>query len=106
MSYFLKNSTFENFLEKVRSRPGLFFGKKSLIGLWCFMTGYQQAVYEHEILESDQMDWKLETEFNDWLRKKFCMGNAVNWYYIIKNMTASDEEAWEMFFKLWDEFRS
>ncbi|MGL5803899.1 MAG: hypothetical protein ACRC2R_21315 [Xenococcaceae cyanobacterium] len=109
MSYLFKNSTFEAFVEEMRSRLHLYFGnskRKNLTNLWCLLQAYEQAVIEHEIPESEQLDFTLANQFDDWLREKFDMGKEFSWYGIIMiAMNKSEEEGWELFFQLWDEFR-
>ncbi|WP_445629556.1 hypothetical protein [Nostoc sp. DSM 114167] len=99
-----KDSTFEDFLKKVRSRPGLYLGRKSLTALQALLLGYKQAVVEHNIPEVEQLNCDLEDKFDEWLRKNYHMGNAIGWYLFIINETESEVEAFHRFFELWDEF--
>ncbi|WP_414512292.1 hypothetical protein [Nostoc sp. PCC 9305] len=100
-----KGSTFEDFLNKVRLRPGLYLGKKSLTALQALLLGYNIAVVEHNIPEVEQLNCDLEEKFDKWLRKNYHMGNAIGWYLFIINSTQSEVEAFHKFFELWDEFR-
>ncbi|MBD1929475.1 hypothetical protein H6F74_25005 [Trichocoleus sp. FACHB-90] len=105
-SHLFKHSTFEVFLETVRVRPGMYFGKAPLTGLWCMLTGYEMAVEEHKIPKSERLDCCLVEEFDNWLRQQFGMGNAIGWYLFIINETKSEKEAWNRFLELWDKFLS
>jgi hypothetical protein len=109
MSHLYKNSTFENFVEEMRSQSHLYFGdlkRATLTNVWSLLNGYKQAVIEYEIPESEQLDCTLENQFDDWLREKFGMGKAFDWYGIIMiTMNTPEEEGWNLFFQLWDEFR-
>lgn len=103
--HFFKHSTFEAFVETIRVRPGLYFGKAPLTGLWCMLTAYEMAVQEHEVPQSEQLDRRLVEEFDNWLRQQFGMGGAIGWYLFIINDTQSEGEAWHRFLELWDKFR-
>ncbi|MEH2075917.1 MAG: hypothetical protein V7K57_16225 [Nostoc sp.] len=100
-----KDSTFEDFLNTVRLRPGLYLGRKSLTGLQALLLGYNIAVVEHNIPESEQLNCELEDKFDEWLREKYHIGNAIGWYLFIINQTESEVEAFHRLFELWDEFR-
>jgi hypothetical protein len=105
VSTLFKDSTFESLLEIVRSRPGLYLGRKSLSALWSLLLGYEMAVIEHNIPESEQFNRKLEKDFNNWLRKKYSMGSAICWYIFVINETKSEAKAFDKLFEFWDEFR-
>ncbi|MBD2523195.1 hypothetical protein [Nostoc sp. FACHB-133] len=100
-----KGSTFQDFLNTVRSRPGFYLGRKSLTALQALLLGYKQAVIEHNIPEVEQLNCELEDKFDEWLRKNYHMGNAINWYLFIIDQTESEVVAFNRLFELWDEFR-
>lgn len=104
--HFFKHSTFEDLIETIRVRPGLYFGQAPLTGLWCMLLGYETAVQEHKVPQSEQLDCHLVGEFDNWLRQKFGMGRAIGWYLFVINDTQSEQEAWDRFLALWDEFQS
>ncbi|MBD2465154.1 hypothetical protein H6G89_29535 [Oscillatoria sp. FACHB-1407] len=105
MANLFKHSTVEDLIEKVRLRPGMYFYKPSLTGLWGLLCAYEAAVYEHDVPTSERLDCTLLDEFDDWLRHQFGMGNAIGWYLFIMHQTQSEQEAWERFLELWDTFR-
>lgn len=104
--YLFKYSSFEAFIETIRARPGLLFGRSPLTGLWCMLTAYETAVQEHAVPESEQFNCQILEEFDSWFRQQLGMGNACGWYLFIINETQSEKEAWNRFIELWDEFYS
>jgi hypothetical protein len=104
--YLFKYSTFEAFIETIRARPGLLFGRSPLTGLWCMLIAYETAVQEHAVQESEQFNCQILEEFDSWLRQQLGMGNACGWYLFIINETQSEKEAWNRFIELWDKYYS
>ncbi len=99
-----KGSTFQDFLtQSVRALAFILAG--ALTALQALLLGYKQAVIEHNIPEVEQLNCELEDKFDEWLRKNYHMGNAINWYLFIIDQTESEVVAFNRLFELWDEFR-
>jgi hypothetical protein len=86
-------------VEMVRKRPDhLLRGGKSLRQLHAIMVGYEYGA-ERGIFS----DFR---PFNRWLAHKFSLPEASGWFNMVSSQAASDEEAFDLFFKLLDQFRS
>lgn len=79
-------------LLKIKERPGMFLGTKSLSNLRIFTVGYLSAM-EHEIeLKSFG---KIYIFFNEWLKKN----NVVNTIFCECSLTnVSNFDAFDMFY--------
>jgi hypothetical protein len=87
---------------RVRNKPALFVGEKSLIRIRAFVDGYIVGAAECKRLPQG-----LDTfhDFHDWIAKKFNFTAPTSgWCNMILDRTESDAQAFDRFYELLDEF--
>jgi hypothetical protein len=92
-------------LDVIRKRPPLYLGRHSLSALWNFIQGYNLALRDHDL---DNADHVLPRQFHNWARRRLQgRDNSGSVRDMILASTNQDEaSALDMFFELYDEFRS
>ncbi|WP_293349046.1 MULTISPECIES: hypothetical protein [unclassified Microcoleus] len=90
-------------LEKVKARPGMYFGKASVSDLFVFLAGYKTARRELGIEPTTQEN-EFYGEFQTWLQKRFQVQSVNCWAKIIMLYSVDEKEGFEYFFQLLDEF--
>ncbi len=91
-----------DWLQEARQRPGMFVRAKSLAELEAQCVGWEAGLRAHGIVE---LGGGFNVGFRDWLRAEYGMSVAGGWARAIRVGCSTDEEAWERFFALVDEFR-
>lgn len=86
-------------LLKIKDRPGIYVGKKSLSNLRHFILGYIYALKCENGLDCGE---KVYYDFNEWLNKKYNIANPIFWEDSLTNVSASD--AFDMFYEELDEY--
>lgn len=92
-----------DWLAEARRRPGMFVRGHSLAELESQCIGWEAALATHAIADPGA---GFSSRFRDWLRATQGVGVARGWAEAIRRGAASDEEAWERFFTLLDEFQT
>ena len=88
-------------LDIIRKKPGLYLGKKSLHLLRAYMNGY--LLGKAESIGDGESDIFLD--FQKYIEDKFSMSQTpYGWVEIISSSCSSDEESFDEFFKLYDDF--
>lgn len=87
-------------LFNIKERPIAFLGKKSLERLEFSLAGYIYGVYECEGTSLNV----FQNRFNDFVAKKYQITSSHNWGSIIRFYHCGEEEAFDMFYELLDEF--
>ena len=91
-------------LKFVRKRPAMYFGRKSLISLDIFMYGFETALSIHKINE----DYFFNSRhFSHWLvheHKCDSSCNTMGWARYLTETSSNEDEAFEKFFELYDEY--
>ena len=87
-------------LEKIRERPALYLGVPSITRLHLFLRGYWHAQREFHCGDNDP----LLFEFEDFVEARFKLGTSHGWGDIILFMTLDEQNAFELFWELLDEF--
>ena len=91
-------------IEQVRRRPGLYFGTKSLTAFFYHYQGYSWACSQHRI-DAHCFDLRIPDDFNDWVAYRTRYGSMPScWLTMILEATASEDEAFDRFFELLDEY--
>ena len=88
-------------LLKIKERPGMYLGKKSIIRLNMFISGYYLRQYE-----IDYSYRSILEKFGDFVND-YCLTNAraAGWATnIYRYAKKDDEKAFDLFFELLDEF--
>jgi len=92
-----------DFLGSLRRRPGLYFGKTSLVRLQAYLFGYQAGLAKVSKSLKGEEDFH---EFHDWVAKQLGFSSStVGWCNMILEKSASDEAAFHRFFELLEEFK-
>lgn len=95
--------TFDNLLQKIKKRPAVYLGKKSIFSLQAFLDGYYFARRELKVELTEQ-----ESEFQEflqWIRQKFNVETGQLWASIVLFHSADEGKAVERFFNLFEEFK-
>lgn len=86
-------------LVKIRKLPALYIGKKSLERLRAFISGYSMCLYEIYGSEPD-----LLNGFNEYVAEYYHICVDRDWSSIIPFFSNTEEEAFDKFYELLDEF--
>ena len=89
-------------LKRIRERPGVFLGGASVERLHMFMLGYEICLYE-EKYQSDE-GFSMMSGFREFMRKKYRVQMSKTWADIISFYSGDDKEAFDLFYKLFDEY--
>lgn len=96
-------------LYKIKKRPGLYLGKRSLILLQAYSNGYTGRLKD----ENPQYQCNWHYDFQCYIYEKFkvpynddlkCYGTEYNLEYYIQQLANSDEKAFDLYFQFLDEF--
>ena len=93
------DKSFEKLLVELKYRPGVYIGKKSLERLSAFINGYMYCYYKHNGGPSDYLPG-----FQDYIEKKYGIQSTHGWSEIIRFFSTTEEEAFDSFFNLVNEF--
>lgn len=85
-------------LYKIKERPGMYIGYKSLSSLADFVNGYLFARSESGI-EIDFFE-----EFNTWIAEKYCIKSTHDWSRIIIFYYPAPEKAFDKFYEHLEEY--
>jgi len=95
------NTLLFGILEKLRERPILYIGEKSVVGLHLFLCGYFVA-YRETI--KTFIGRELH-DFTDWLANRYSRSSVVGFRGLLLEKTNGDDEAaFDLFWQEWDEF--
>jgi hypothetical protein len=89
-------------LNKIKQRPSLYLGKRSLSHLQVFLDGYTFARRQLGIPITEQ-ERKFE-EFQVWIEHKFNQADTQSWSRIILFYSEDESDALMRFFDLFEEF--
>lgn len=89
-------------LNKIKQRPSLYLGKRSLSHLHVFLDGYTFARRQLGIPITEQ-ERKFE-EFQEWIEYKFNQADTQSWSRIILFYSEDESDALMRFFDLFEEF--
>lgn len=93
------------FLERIRCKPGLYIGEKTLTGLYFNMLGYQHALVRQGIAAN--RGWAPPEGFSAWVAERLGPADAgIGWQNLILQNSANEEEAFDRFFELHDAYRA
>ncbi|WP_338285371.1 hypothetical protein [Luteolibacter sp. LG18] len=91
-----------NLLAEIRRRPGLYFGEKSISGLYFYRTGFIAGA------KGDSQSLPLPDDFDDWVAYRARFSESTSgWRNMLLEKSGGDEElAFDRFFELLDEHRA
>lgn len=89
-------------IHKIKERPGLYLGQRSITRLHAFIGGYSLAHHELDVpsLETEHM----LGEFQEWIYRRFEIGASHSWAQIILFYAEDERDAFQQFFDLFEEF--
>jgi len=95
-------SEFYDLLQKIKQRPALYLGKRSLSYLQVFLDAYTFARREMGVKPTEQeQDFE---EFQDWIEQRFKQIDTQSWSRIILFYTEDESDALKLFFELFEDF--
>jgi hypothetical protein len=90
-------------LDLIRKRPGFYTIERSIFRLDSFLSGYELGVRQagFVLYDADEL-----ARFRDWLAPRLGFTQSTSGTAnMIRDKSASDAEAFDRFFALWDEFK-
>ena len=87
-------------LMNIKKRPGLYISDKSLILLQTYLDGYASSDYDHGVVESPN----IFKGFQEFVQERYKITTSQDWGKIIQFFSISDAGAFDLFYKLLDEF--
>ena len=93
-------------LASLRARPGLFLGGKSLRNLSQFLSGFELAEDAYQVPLERRLAGFDPQAFEDWADQRFSISVRSNMksYGLAMSEAGSDEAAFDLWFKWYDEF--
>jgi len=91
-------------LKKIQTKPGLYIGKASITELRMFIVGYRFARSEVK-LPTTETESDFYKNFQPWLQMRLNVRTSNSWDKIILFSVINDQQAFEYFFQLLDEFQ-
>ena len=97
------NHSYQELLQQIQKKLGLYIGNASISNLYMFLTGYQFARRQCNIpISTEEREFQ---HFQPWLQEKFGLKISHSWSQIILFYSADERDAFERFFTLLQEFR-
>jgi hypothetical protein len=93
---------FYQLLDKIKTRPVLYLGKRSIFSLQAFLDGYTCACRQLGIPVTEQE--QEFAEFQDWIEKQFNQQSTRSWARIIVFYSEDKSQALDTFFQLFENF--
>ncbi|MEG3439172.1 hypothetical protein V0288_18745 [Pannus brasiliensis CCIBt3594] len=93
---------FFTLIDKIKKRPALYLGRRSLSHLCTFLDGYTFALRQQDIPVSTEE--RIFEGFQEWIEEKFDRASTQHWSRIILFSSEDERDALETFFELFDEF--
>ncbi|TAE49951.1 MAG: hypothetical protein EAZ88_21595 [Oscillatoriales cyanobacterium] len=97
-----REANFYQLLDKIKSRPALYLGKRSIFSLQAFLDGYTFACRQLAIPVTEQE--QEFAEFQDWIEKQFNQPSTQSWARIILFYSKDESQALDTFFQLFENF--
>ena len=100
----IEMSSSTSILNRIKERPGMYLGCKSLTALSHFMRGYHEACCSNNF--DNNMELQIPKNFYDWCAYRTHFEESTSgWCNMICSVTNSEESAFDYFFKLLDEYK-
>lgn len=91
----VKSEYFFNLLQRIKERPGMYLGKRSIIRLRMLLDGYGMARMELGLPRTEQ-ESKFD-RFQEWIQAKFNITSSQGWDSIILFYSVDERDAFEKF---------
>jgi len=85
-------------IENIKATPGLYLGKKSITLLKAFLDGYIEGIGKGDIY--------YLSEFQKFIEDEYPSNMSYSWANLILVNSDSEEEAFDKFFELYNDFSS
>ncbi|MEM1242150.1 MAG: hypothetical protein AAGI45_20135 [Cyanobacteria bacterium P01_H01_bin.26] len=95
-------ASFNDLLNQIHQKPGIYIGSPSVSGLYLFLCGYGFARQEQGLAITAEE--KAFEQFQPWVQERFRIRASVSWAKIILLHSVDERGAFELFYKLWNEF--
>jgi hypothetical protein len=89
-------------IQKIKTRPALYLGKKSLSHLQVFLDGYTFA--KRQLGQPLSVQEQEFDNFQTWIEQRFNQPDTQSWAKIIIFHSEDEAQALELFFELFEEF--
>ncbi len=96
------DKNFYQLLDKIKTRPALYLGKRSIFSLQAFLDGYTFAYRQLAIPVTEQE--QEFAEFQNWIEKQFNRQSTKSWARIILFYSEDESQAIDTFFELFKDF--
>ena len=96
------DKNFYQLLDKIKTRPALYIGKRSIFSLQAFLDGYTFACRQLAIPITEQE--QEFAEFQNWIEKQFNRPSSKSWARIILFDSEDESQAFDTFFELFEDF--
>ena len=96
------DNNFYQLLDKIKTRPALYLGKRSIFSLQAFLDGYTCA-YRQLAIPVTEQEQEI-AEFQDWIEKQFNQPSTQSWARIILFYSEDESQALDTFFQLFEDF--
>jgi len=91
-------------LQRIKQRPGMYLGRCSITRLRMLIMGYSMSRGELGLSTTKQE--KEFGKFQQWIQEKFKIASTQGWDSIILFFSADERDAFDKFYKLFEEFRN
>lgn len=95
---------FNDLLQRIKERPGMYLGRCSITRLRMLLMGYSMCRGELGLPLTEQE--KEFGGFQEWIQNKYNITSSHGWESIILFYSADERDAFNNFFELLDEFRN
>lgn len=92
-------------LQKIKTKPGMYIGRTSVSDLFHFLVGFKTALRELGV-EATKEEMDFYREFQPWIQKKYHVSTSNSWAKIIMLHCGSEQEGFNTFYRLLDEFQN
>ncbi|EKU98365.1 hypothetical protein Lepto7375DRAFT_7648 [Leptolyngbya sp. PCC 7375] len=93
---------FNDLLNKIRQKPGMYIGSPAVSGLHLFLCGYGFARQEQGLAIT--VEEEVFEQFQPWVQERFGVRASVSWAKIVLLHAVDERGGFELFYELWDEF--
>ncbi len=91
-------------LQKIQTKPGMYIGRASVSDLFHFLVGFKTALRELGV-EATKEEMDFYREFQPWIQKKYHVSTSNSWAKIIMLHCGSEQEGFNAFYRLLNEFK-
>ena len=96
------DNNFYQLLDRIKTRPALYLGKRSIFSLQAFLDGYTFTCRQLAIPVTEQE--QEFAEFQNWIEKQFNRQSTKSWARIILFYSEDESQAIDTFFELFKDF--